>query len=184
MKRIIFIDGLPGVGKSTLIEHIKAKNIVGVLAVEEIINPKIKNNINTPNAQDIYLENDLMKINKYDVGFIIIDRSPVSTIAYNLTRKALDKSFNNINPASWQKIFGKFFQDSEVMVYYLKNPDEYFCPYDNPKDPYGSVENQKLLEQATLKVLRNSVKNYKLVEYHKSDMKELANEIINQFMCS
>lgn len=184
MKRIIFIDGLPGVGKTTLIKHIKAKNIVGVLAVDEIINPKIKDNVNTPLKQDIYVENDLMKINKYDEGFILIDRSPISTIAYNLTRKTLDRNFKNINPLSWQKIFGKFFKDDEVMVYYLKNPDSYYIPYDNPKDPYGSEENQKLLEQATLKVLKKSVKNYKLVEYHTKDMKELANEIINQFMCS
>lgn len=184
MKKIIFIDGLPGVGKTTLVNHIRAKNIVGVLSVEEIVNPKIKNNVNTKDGQDIYLENDVMKINKYDEGFIVIDRSPISTIAYNLTRKALDKSFTNINPVAWQKLFSKFFQDEDVMVYYLQNPDNYYCPYKDPKDPYGSVENQKLLEQAALKVLKKSVKNYKLVEYHKKDMKELANEIINQFMCS
>lgn len=184
MKRIIFIDGLPGVGKTTLVNHLKAKNIVGVLAVPEIVNPKIKESSNGPVNQNIYMQNDIMKINKYDEGFIVIDQSPISTIAYNLTRKTLDKSFNNISPDIWQKTFGKILQDEEVMVYYLKNPDDYFCPYDNPKDPYGSVENQKLLEEANLKIIKKSVKNYKLIEYRKSDLKELANEIINQFMCS
>ena len=43
MKKIIFIEGLPGVGKTYLVNKIKAMNLDNVYVVDELINPDINN---------------------------------------------------------------------------------------------------------------------------------------------
>ena len=43
MKKIIFLEGLPTVGKTYLINEIKKRNYKNVFTVEELINPEIDN---------------------------------------------------------------------------------------------------------------------------------------------
>ena len=43
MKKIIFIEGLPTVGKTYLVNEIRKRNLQNVYVVDELINPDIKN---------------------------------------------------------------------------------------------------------------------------------------------
>lgn len=56
MRKIIFIEGLPNVGKTYLINKIRNLNMKNVFIVDEIINP----NVNNPfaDAEDLFLKND------------------------------------------------------------------------------------------------------------------------------
>ena len=81
MKKIIFIEGLPGVGKTYLVNKIKAMNLDNVYVVDELINPDIDNPFT--DEEEIFLKNDEMKVYKHDKGTIIIDRGPISTLVYN-----------------------------------------------------------------------------------------------------
>ena len=44
MKKIIFLEGLPGIGKTTLINEIRNLNIPNVYVVDEIINENLCKN--------------------------------------------------------------------------------------------------------------------------------------------
>ena len=81
MRKIIFIEGLPNVGKTYLVNKIKEKKIKKVFIVDELINSNIKNPFT--DDEKLFLRNDELKINKYNSGTIIIDRGPISTLVYN-----------------------------------------------------------------------------------------------------
>ena len=67
-----------------------------------------------------------------------------------------------------------------MFIYYLTtNGKEYYLPYNNKKDPNGSIENQKKLEKVVLDNIKKYSKNYKIIEYHKQNMEDIINEIIN-----
>ena len=89
--RIIILEGLPGVGKSTI-----TKSIINfdpnIVPVNEIINEEIFDNVNL--FQEMYFKNDNMKVQKArDSKKAIIDRGPISTFSYNQVRSILDKNF-------------------------------------------------------------------------------------------
>ena len=89
MKKIIFLEGLPGVGKTTLLNKIKNKNLDNVYFVDEIINPKIiKKGILT---EEEFILNEEQKLNLYNDGTIIIDRGPISSISYRQTKKIINQ---------------------------------------------------------------------------------------------
>ena len=64
MKKIIFIEGLPTVGKTYLVNEIRKKNMQNVYVVDELINPDINNAF--IDSEDKFLKNDEMKVNKYN----------------------------------------------------------------------------------------------------------------------
>ena len=183
--RIIILEGLPGVGKSTI-----TKSIVNfdpnIVPVNEIINEEIFDNINL--FQEMYFKNDNMKVQKaLDSKKAIIDRGPISTFSYNQVRSILDKNFNcPIKDAfAWFETFKDFLASDEVIVFYLtNNGSSYYIPYDNNLDPYGSIENQVLLEHIALYNCKKYCKNLVIIDYRKNNMEELINEIINKHLCS
>ena len=77
-KKIVFLEGLPGVGKTTLINKIKKSNISNIHAVDEII---VDLKEKTPVNQNIFIINDNKKINLYKSGTIVIDIGPISTLS-------------------------------------------------------------------------------------------------------
>lgn len=174
MKKIIFLEGLPGVGKSTLISILKER---GISVSEEIEKKEIYDNINV--NQYLYMENDEYKINKHTDGNIVIDRGLISTVAYNITRKILNNNHEIEDVIDWFMKNKHIYNDENVNVIYLKKTG-FKIPYNDEIDPYGSIENQKLLEQVTLALIRVYVKNYKIIDYdYKKDEESVLNEIIN-----
>lgn len=126
-----------------------------------------------------------MKLNQHNEGLIIIDRGPISTVSYNITRSIIDQSFNADNAMKWFEQFIDMLKDESNMVLYLTtNNQEYYIPFDNRKDPYGSLDNQRLLEKTSMEICKKYVKNLKIKEYHKENMEEIINEIVNKYLCS
>lgn len=172
MKKIVFLEGLPGVGKSTIIKSIKQRGIPYVNCVEELINEDIFSNRSF--GQEIFMKNDDMKIDKFSDGLIVIDRGPISTYAYNLVNSKLN-GFNCDIIENWFMSYKKILKESTI--YYLYNND-FYLPYENPEDPYGSIDNQILLDEVTRVIIEKYGLVYKFIKYDKNNMKELINEII------
>lgn len=177
VKKIIFLEGLPGVGKTTIINCIQSKKMDNIRTVDEIVDYNIFENLNSSDQKN-YIKNDDIKINKYNEGLIIIDRGPISTLVYNMARSELDLTFSSKEVEEWFENVKKIYDDSTEVIY-LKNSDSYYTPYENVLDPYGSVENQKRLQEITLDVIKKYAKNYKIIEYKKENIEEFINENIN-----
>lgn len=99
MKKIIFIEGLPSVGKTYLVNQIRRMNLENVYVVDELINPDIKNPF--IDSEDKFLKNDEMKVNKYDDGIIIIDRGPISTLVYNQVLHLINHKYDASYVENW-----------------------------------------------------------------------------------
>lgn len=177
MKKIIFIEGLPNVGKTYLVNEIMKKNLQNVHVVDEIINRDIKNVFT--DSEDKFLKNDEMKINKYNDGIIIIDRGPISTLVYNQVMHLIDNNYDVSYIENWFKKFVNIYKNDNTYNYYLNNPGIYNPPLNDEKNPFGSVENLKLTHEITIFNLNKYAKNYKIFDYNKTNLEELLNEIIN-----
>lgn len=183
--KTIILEGLPGVGKSTITKSIN-KFDASINAIDEIIYGKIFDNVNM--YQDMYFHNDNMKIERaMESERAIVDRGPISTLSYNQLRSILDKDFNcNIKDAfRWFDRFVDILNCDDVCVIYLTTQGEsYYIPYDNELDPYGSRENQKLLESIALLNCKKYCKHFVVLNYKKENMEVLIDEIINKYLCS
>lgn len=184
MKNIIFLEGLPTVGKTTLLNCLsdKYKNIN---IVPELING------NMPDYklqdQNWFMQNDDKKLDLYKDGNIVIDRGPLSTLSYNQTRKITDTNFcfNIDNVIDWFQKYKELYQSDYVYVVYLTTNNLRFGITSNyVTDPYGSIENQKLLEQISLFNLQKFVKNYKIINYNFKNIGETIDEIADKFVCA
>ena len=177
MKKIYFLEGLPGVGKSTITNYIANLNKKNIHTVNEII---VDIEDKTPIEQDLFIMNDNLKINKYDEGIIIIDRGPISTLTYNIVRDELVENFSSKQVIDWFNTIKDIFKQDNVFIYYLTtNGKEYYLPYNNEMDPNGSIKNQKRVEEVALYNIKKYSKNYKIIEYNKKNMEDIINEIIN-----
>ncbi len=176
MKKLVFLEGLPNVGKTTILNYIKDMHLSNVHIVNEIENKEILDNIN--GNQEQYIKNDELKLNKFKRGVIVFDRGPISTLAYNLASKEINKEFDS-------DLVSKWFMDnldnfSDAYVYYLvRNDGSYFLPYVDEKDPYGSVDNQRTLDKITREIIDKYFVNKKIVINEKKGVKELIDEIIS-----
>ena len=112
---IIFLEGLPGIGKTTLINKIRDLNLKNIYVVDEILeNSK-------DYSQSFFMKNDIKKITKYKEGIIIIDRGPISTLSYNecLDVIAQNKDINSV--VKWfNNNFKKIYRQSNIKTIYLK----------------------------------------------------------------
>lgn len=177
MKKIIFIEGLPNVGKTYLVNEIKRRNYDNVFIVDELINPDINNPFIDP--EEVFLKNDEMKVNKYSDGIIIIDRGPISTLVYNQLNHLIDCSYDPTNVEEWFKKFIDLYNDKNTYNYYLYNPNVYNPSLDDSTNPFGSVDNLKMTHEMTLFNLKKYAKNFKVIIYTKDNIDEVINEIIN-----
>lgn len=187
MKRckIIVLEGLPGIGKTTITKYI-AEHYSDVTTVDEIIYEKIFANINL--YQHMYFENDDLKINKAVNSYkAIVDRGPISTLSYNFAKGIIDKNFlNQVNMATeWFEKHQGFLKSDDVLVIYLTNNGlRYRISYDNSMDPYGSLDNQVLLENISIYNCKRYCKNLIIKDVHQEKLEAVADEIINKYLCS
>lgn len=174
--KIIFLEGLPGVGKTTILCTIERLNIPNVYVVDEIIDENILNNISVNEKE--FMINEEMKLNKYSEGTIIIDRGPISLISYSQAKKIIDPTYDLTIANNWFNNYKNILYNNKII--YLTNMEEsYSLTVDNNLNPYGTVENQKLLEAISLYNAKKYCRNLKVIEYHKSNMEEVINEIIS-----
>lgn len=177
MRKIVFLEGLPGVGKTTIANTIKNMHIPNIFVVDEIV---VNLSEKTPINQDPFVRNDEIKLSMFDEGLIIIDRGPISTLSYNMTRSIIDKGFDSSKVVNWFGRIKDSLHSDNVSAIYLGNFGEsYYLPFENDMDPYGSIHNQKILEQVTISNCRQHLKNFRIREYHKKDMEAVIDEIIN-----
>jgi len=173
MKKIIFLEGLPGVGKTTIINTLKKISDINV--VDEVINLEKENN-----RTKYYLKNDELKINAYKQGLIVIDRGFLSTLSYEQSKKIINVDYDDSTTLKWFEKYKYIYNKNNVYVIYLKRPNEnYYLPYEDETDPYGSIENQRLLESVTIYNLKKYSKNKIIIEYNFDKMQEVINEIIS-----
>lgn len=177
MKKICFIEGLPGVGKTYLINKIRDMKIQNTNVVDELINPDIKDPFT--DKEDIFLKNDELKLSLYDDGLVIIDRGPVSTLVYNQVMHLLDNNYDASFVEKWFKQFESIYSDENTKVIYLKNPGVYTPSINDDKNPFGSVENLKLTDEITVFNIKKYFKNYKIIEYKKNNVESVIDEIVN-----
>lgn len=177
MRKIVFLEGLPGVGKTTLINEIKERNFVDVYTVDEIVMDSLKNVIS--NDEKDYMKNDEMKINKYNEGLIIIDRGPISTLSYNQANSIIESDFDATPVILWFENIKQIFEENTKIVYLTNYGNNYYLPYNKENDAFGTIENQKLLESISLYNCKRYSNNVVVKEYHKKDVEAIINEIID-----
>lgn len=66
-----------------------------------------------------------------------------------------------------------------MILFLTNNAEKYTITSEQKNDPYGSIENQKLLESITLYNCFKYSKKVNVREYHQKDIMEVINEIIN-----
>lgn len=170
-KRIIFIEGLPGVGKTTMINSIR--NIENVNVVDEVINSQLEEN-----RTKYFLKNDEIKINLYKEGLIVIDGGFLNTISYEQAKKIINPNYDNSLALKWFDNRKNIYKKSNIFVLYLKRSDnDYFLLYDD-NNPFGTVENQKLLETISIYNLKKYAKNYKIIDYDYNEMEKIISKFI------
>ena len=182
MKKIVFLEGLPGIGKTTIVRTIQNRNLENVHAVDEIINPNIIGVVS--HNQSDFMENDNLKYNRFDEGLIIIDRGFISTLSYNETLNLIEKNeqFDMVN--NWFNNIKDIYNCDNVYTIYLTcNGKEYKISENDINGPYGTIKMQKELEKVTINNIKKYCKNYKIVLYDKNNMEEFIDEIISQYMC-
>lgn len=178
-KKIIILEGLPGVGKTTITKYIQ-KHYPNVKIVNELLLDKMPDYVSCD--QDWFMKNDDVKMNSITDDMVIVDRGPISTLSYNQTRNITDENYDfNLNLIlTWFNKYKSFLRKSNVYVIYLTNNGSKYSltlPFKN--DPYGSEINQKLLETITIYNCKKYSNNFRQISYFQNNMEELINEIIN-----
>jgi len=173
---IIILEGLPKVGKTTLINYIKELNIDGIYTVDELI-------INTKELdQDTFINNDTHKINKYNEGLIVIDKGPISTLSYNEMLYYLNNNKDLYRVRKWfNEVAIPFYKRDDVYTIYLKSNKKRFRERGINK-PHGSINNQNIMQEITINNIKKYCKNYEIINYEYKEMENFVNEIINKYM--
>lgn len=113
MKKVVFVEGLPSVGKTYLVNEIRKMNLQNVYVVDEIINPDIKNTF--LDSEDKFLKSDEMKLNEYNDGIVVIDNSA------NKIKKYLDaETIKKMNLESQKKLKNNYNLEKNFDIFFRK----------------------------------------------------------------
>lgn len=169
-------------GKTTLVGLLRAK---GVECIDEV-SPENRRQASNGEAasQIVFMNNDRQKTEKAlatTSGTIVMDRGPISTLAYNIAKHKLVKDYDFMPVVTWfEQSMRMFYERNDVHVIYLQGNNK--IPYDDATDPYGTKANQKLLESISLQLVQLFAKNVTILRYDYSDttdQERLIGEILN-----
>lgn len=177
MLKFIFLEGLPGVGKTYLLNYIKSLKIKNVHVVDEIINENILNGLSCTEID--FIKNDEMKLTKYKEGIIIVDRGPISSLSYTQAKTIITGGSNYDKAID---VFNKYldiWQRKSKTLYLSNFSDKYSITVRDENSPYGTIDNQRLLESITLFNLKKYSINYRVINYKDRNYKVVVDEITN-----
>jgi predicted ATPase len=158
MAKILVLEGLPRVGKSTLLGNLRNNykkdkgsfiECIGELVTDPAILESQKNS-----SQLAFMYNDAVKAllaTTSQLDYAIVDRGPLSTLAYNKTLLDMglcdDETYSILyEECKW--VYRNFFENS--LHIYMYNDARPTPTVKDDKNPYGTVENLLLLERNTL----------------------------------
>ena len=174
MKKIVFLEGLPGVGKTTIITELKKR---GITVLDEIINPRIL--VDNANNEEEFLKNEYLKQKELNVDFIVVDRGPISMLSYSQAKAIIDDSYDISKVLEWFKDSRLIFNENVYIYYLTTKGKDYSITTKEQHSPYSSIEKQKLLESISIYTCNKYCQNVKIIEYHKKNMEEVIDEIIS-----
>ena len=175
MKKFVFLEGLPDVGKTTLIKKLMSLNCKELKTVDEIIIE------GKQEGQAFFMQNDIAKIEKYDEGLIFVDRGLISTLSYNQAKNIITTNVDIEKVEEWFEKNKSIYEDS-IIIFIQDSTVHLSCI--NKFDPYGSVENQKLLNAISLYNCKRYCKEVIEVDKNKDSVESIAYEIIDKYLCS
>lgn len=167
-KEIYFLEGLPGSGKSMLLEELKRK---GSKIIREVIDSKeLSENHNKPD-QAFFFRNDERKLEMAEKmsSTVIIDRSPLSTLLFNLAKFSIDKNLNPAQALEWyaDKFDGKFRNNSVYHFFFIDITPEISMKRRgaraNKKDPWNNLKSLKFIRDFYLVFGENYIKNFEVI---------------------
>ena len=176
MRKIVFLEGLPGVGKTTILNEIRKKNLPDVYVVDEVINKNILENQVFSEVE--FLRNDSLKVNQYSDGVIVIDRGPISSLSYAQTKNIMDVSCDISATLEEFPNYIDLLNESKV-VYLTNRGKDYSITSSDIRSPYSSIESQKILEEISIYNSLKYCENTVILDYFKENMEEVIHEIIN-----
>ncbi len=176
MDKIIFLEGLPGVGKTTILNILKQRKIKNYNLIDEIVNEKIITNKSY--TEKDFIQNDIDKLNKVTKGINIIDRGPISTLSYGQMKKKLLKSKTDNDSIIYSLKLIKKLKNYKI-IYLTNNQTHFYKTNQDSLNPYGTIENQKELEKITLNNIKKHCQDFKIIFYNYDNIKEIIDEIIN-----
>lgn len=180
--KIVFLEGLPGVGKTTILQRLREK-YPNINTVDELIFNKLFTN--SVITQEDFMKNDDIKCIKAQSLNSVVDRGPISTLSYNQVRHIVDENFK-FNILLVKKWFNQWLNliNNSIIYYFTNDQNTFSITSQNKNDPYGSIINQKILEYVSLYNCKKYCKNVIIKKYYKNNLEEIVDEIANQFVCT
>ncbi len=173
--KYIFLEGLPKVGKTTILNALKNKHFKDYYFVDEIINKKILNGQSMTEMD--FIENEDEKLKLFNKGTVVIDRGPISLLSYSQAKSIICPEYNQTLAIQWFDSV-KTILNQNSLVYYIYN-DDIAISSDDKRSPYGTEENQRLLKTITEFNIKKYCPNYIFKKYTKENINEVLNEIVD-----
>lgn len=179
MKIVIYLEGLPGSGKSSLVNKLIKQDSSKYVSVPEVIEEKKLVEKHNTFEQDFFLKNDSVK---YEMAMkiigkkhnVVIDRSPLSTYIFNILKsKKLQQPISKIIEDWFQELWPRVSSGS-LFVYLKVNPNMSLirkARLSDNNDPWANIHDLDEADKLYLKYL--SLLPQKNVLYVDSDNKSL-----------
>lgn len=167
-KRIYFLEGLPGSGKTIILEKLKKK---GSKIIREVIDSEELSKRHNKPDQTFFFRNDEKKLKMAEKmgGTVIIDRSPLSTLLFNLAKFSVDQNFNPTRAFKWYADkFGRKFRNNSVYHFFFIDITPGLSMKrrsmrENKKDPWVNLKSLKFIRNFYLVFGENYIKNFKVI---------------------